>query len=186
MPTQQQLDQESRRLVQVLKEFNLRIVFAESCTGGLVSATLTKWPGISAYHCGSAVVYQVETKMKWLGISSQILKKPGPVSRVVAAEMAKRILLMTPKADVAAAVTGHLGPDAPQAQDGLVYVAVAFRSKKTRTADPRVVVKRYWLDELEPVDSKSGKKLRHRRQLMAAQLVFATTVAQIEQHASRK
>jgi len=55
MSITEQLSSEAKRLAQILEEQNRKIVFAESCTGGLVSATLTQIPGISSYHCGSAV-----------------------------------------------------------------------------------------------------------------------------------
>jgi nicotinamide mononucleotide (NMN) deamidase PncC len=61
---------------------------------------------------------------------------PGPVSREVAEQMAVRVLAKTPEADLAAAVTGHLGPNAPARLDGLVFAAVAWRTA------PRVVVRR--------------------------------------------
>ena len=92
MTTSQQLDAAARRLAKALKQQQLRLVLAESCTGGLISAVLAKIPGISEFHCGSAVVYRMGTKQEWLGISAAVLEKPGPVSRWVAAEMAERIL----------------------------------------------------------------------------------------------
>ena len=52
------------------QETNRKIVFAESCTGGLVSGALTKIPGISQCHCGGVVVYRNETKQAYLGISA--------------------------------------------------------------------------------------------------------------------
>ena len=113
MPNQRQLNQQAKTLASVLKSRDLRIVFAESCTGGLVSAALTRVPGISDYHCGSAVVYRIDTKTRWLNVPSELLVKPGPVSNVVARHMAEGVLRHTPEADVAASITGHLGPNAP-------------------------------------------------------------------------
>ncbi len=109
-----------------LREKGLKIVFAESCTAGLVSATLARIPGISDFLCGSAVVYRLDTKHRWLDIPEAMLQNPGPVSRPVAESMA-RVLMMTPEADVAAAITGHLGPNAPDGMDGLVWMAFARR-----------------------------------------------------------
>jgi PncC family amidohydrolase len=132
MLSERQLTASARRVVDRLKALNLRIVLAESCTGGLVSALLTRIPGVSEFHCGSAVVYQVATKAAWLGVPKSLLRDPGPVSREVATKMASGALEITPHADIAAAVTGHLGPGAPPAQDGLVYVAFARRSRLRR------------------------------------------------------
>jgi nicotinamide-nucleotide amidase len=132
MLSERQLTASARRVVDRLKALNLRIVLAESCTGGLVSALLTRIPGVSELHCGSAVVYQVATKAAWLDVPKSLLRDPGPVSREVASKMASGALKITPHADIAAAVTGHLGPGAPPAQDGLVYVAFARRSRSRR------------------------------------------------------
>jgi nicotinamide-nucleotide amidase len=117
----------ARRVARLLQQSNHKIVFAESCTAGLVSATLSRVPGISAWHCGSMVTYRNETKTAYLGIDSKVLKKPGPVSEHVAREMAEGVLQATPEATIAASITGHLGPNAPPKLDGVVYVAIALR-----------------------------------------------------------
>ena len=119
----------ARRVARLLAEQEQKIVFAESCTGGLVAGALTKIPGISAHHCGGVVVYRNETKTAYLGISPEVLKKPGPVSAEVAAEMATRVLQKTPEATIAAAVTGHLGPAAPKRLDGVVFIGLACREQ---------------------------------------------------------
>ena len=118
-----------------LQRCDLRVVFAESCTAGLVSASLAAVPGISAHHCGSAVTYRNDTKARWLGISAAVLEDPGPVSKLVARQMAVGVLERTPEADVSASVTGHLGPDAPAEQDGLVYIALARRNRSTANVE---------------------------------------------------
>lgn len=115
------------RLAEVLNERRLRVVFAESCTAGLVAASLATIPGISEWLCGSAVVYRDDTKARWLGVSAADLKKYSAVSEPVACGMALGSLRETPEATWSASVTGHLGPNAPEGQDGLVYVAVACR-----------------------------------------------------------
>lgn len=123
------------RVARLLRALQLKIVFAESCTGGLVAATLARIPGISEHLCGGMVVYRNETKHAYLGIPRGVLRVPGPVSEKVARLMAERILSATPEADVAAAVTGHLGPDAPANQDGLVLIAVAYRGRTEQRRD---------------------------------------------------
>jgi PncC family amidohydrolase len=167
MPTQRELDRAAKRLANLLEQRRTRIVFAESCTGGLVAATLTRVPGISAWLCGSAVVYQLETKHRWLGIPSELLDDPGPVSRVVAAAMADGVLKQTPQADAAVSITGHLGPDAPRGQDGLVFVAVACRPSDGTTRKT-VVTRR----QLPGGGDATGLRVRRRRQREAALLVL--------------
>jgi PncC family amidohydrolase len=114
-------------LAKVLAEKRLKVIFAESCTAGLVSASLARVPGISDYLCGSAVVYRESTKLAWLSVSPSDLERFTAVSEPVASQMALGALDKTPEADVAAAVTGHLGPNAPEGFDGVVFVAVAQR-----------------------------------------------------------
>jgi nicotinamide-nucleotide amidase len=121
-----------RRVARLLKQKNLKVVFAESCTGGLVAGTLTQVPGISNFHCGGMVVYRNATKRAYLGIPARLLKNPGAVSEVVAREMATRVLQLTPEADISAAVTGHLGPGAPPELDGVAYIAIARRSQENK------------------------------------------------------
>jgi nicotinamide-nucleotide amidase len=158
----------ARRLGKRLIEKQQRIVFAESCTGGLVSNVLTRVPGTSDWHCGSAVVYRVETKAQWLGIDRDILEKPGPVSRVVASLMAENVLAKTPEADIAASITGHLGPNAPASQDGLIFVGITRRSGEGKP--PKTVVKKHFLEM--GTEGMSGETLRNRRQLAAVGFVL--------------
>jgi nicotinamide-nucleotide amidase len=115
-----------------LQRTGLQLVCAESCTAGLVAATLAQWPGISGWLCGSWVVYQTDIKHQWLGIDSQLLSDPqiGPVSREVTALLAQAALARTPQATLAVAVTGHLGPGAPVELDGMAYVALARRDSE--------------------------------------------------------
>ena len=167
MTTQSTLDRSAREVADLLADRRLRVVFAESCTAGLVSATLSRIPGISSYLCGSAVVYQVATKGVWLDVAPDILDKPGPVSRQVASAMALGVLSRTPQADVAASVTGHLGPNAPRKQDGLVYVGVAVRREQ---ASRDVHVRRHVLPARS--GNESPRRLRLRRQKTAVQLVL--------------
>jgi PncC family amidohydrolase len=115
------------RVARELRRTNLKVVFAESCTGGLVSGALTRIPGISEFHCGGVVVYRNATKQAYLDVPTRLLKKPGPVSAKMTQLLARRVLHKTPEADVALAVTGHLGPNAPRELDGQVFVALAWR-----------------------------------------------------------
>ncbi len=160
-----ELTQLAERVVARLRARKIRLVLAESCTGGLAAALLARIPGVSEFLCGSAVVYQVETKARWLRVSRRLLRDPGPVSGEVATAMATGALRATPQADIAASVTGHLGPGAPPDQDGLVFVAFASRGSHT---EPGVAVKKLELAR-EAGDRKSvPAKRRLRRQRSAA------------------
>ena len=111
--------------VKLLKEKNLTVAFAESCTGGLCSKRITDVSGASAViHCG-AVTYSNEIKNKILGVSAEHLKKYTAVSDVVAAEMAKGIKELS-GADFGVSVTGYAGPYFEGCTDeiGTIYIAV--------------------------------------------------------------
>jgi PncC family amidohydrolase len=159
-----------RRVATLLKQKDLKVVFAESCTGGLVSGSLTRVAGISNHHCGGVVVYRNETKQAYLKIPAALLRDPGPVSEVVAREMAIRVLGLTPEADVAAAVTGHLGPHAPKDLDGVAYIAAAVRRQGGKSKKlPVVTVVRY----------KCSSEKRLARQKEVVEQVLAQLVARL-------
>jgi PncC family amidohydrolase len=146
-------------LAKLLNEKRVHVVFAESCTAGLVAATLSEAPGISQWHCGSAVTYRETTKTAWLKISPEDISQFNVVSAQIARQMAVGVLHATPEADWAASITGHLGPQAPPALDGIVYIAVARREK---SAVVEVSARRHEL----------AAKERHPRQCEAARLVL--------------
>ena len=103
------------------------LVLAESCTAGLIAATLSRIPGMSRRFAGSFVVYQIDSKTAWLGISAEMIQQHDVVSCVVAVSMATQALERTPHANIAMSITGHLGPDSPPELDGLAWLAIARR-----------------------------------------------------------
>ena len=151
--------EEAKALAQTLQRREARVVLAESCTAGLVSAMLARVPGISQWHCGAAVTYREATKVAWLDVSASAIRQHTAVSEPVAREMATGVLSKTPEATFSAAITGHLGPDAPAKLDGVVYISVATRR------DGRAHITGVWRHKL-----KSGS--RYRRQQEAAALVL--------------
>lgn len=162
----------SKSVAHGLEDCGLRLVLAESCTAGLVAATLGKIPGISQYFCGSAVTYRNATKTAWLGVGEEVLDHPGPVSQIVAEQMATGALTATPEADLAGAITGHLGPDAPTEVDGVVFVGVARRGPFGQP--PAATVQRYQLQTAT----------RAKRQQEAARLVLQRLQAAVEAEAA--
>jgi len=129
---------DAKQVVTRLKAAELRLVLAESCTGGLISATLTRVPGVSEWLCGSAVTYREDTKVRWIEVSRDDIDQHTAVSTQVAHQMATGVLDKTPEADVSAAITGHFGPDAPDGQDGMVFVAVATRKPSCEVTEHRL------------------------------------------------
>jgi PncC family amidohydrolase len=156
----------AKQLVERLAEHNVRVVFAESCTGGLISALLAKVPGVSDFLCGSAVTYRCDTKVKWLGVSAEDIEQHTAVSRPVAIQMARGVLEKTPEASLAASITGHLGPDAPADFDGVVYVGIATRNPDDSVSEE---ASRYQLVKTE----------RSQRQAEAAELVLRLVLERV-------
>lgn len=113
-------------LSRIVTELDAKIVFAESCTGGLVSALVSMIPGISAHHCGSFATYRPLSKRKWLGVKDSIIYTHTCESEQMAREMAYCALQRTPEANYSAAVVGHLGPNAP-VNDGCYWIGMANR-----------------------------------------------------------
>jgi nicotinamide-nucleotide amidase len=127
-PSPDDLTKLAIRLADCLAKHQLRLVLAESCTCGLAAATLGIISGISNHFCGSAVTYRDATKISWLEVEPSTIQSQTAVCADVAGMMASGVLAKTHEADLAASITGHLGPDAPAALDGLVYVGIADRT----------------------------------------------------------
>ena len=158
--------EEARALAATLQRKDARVVLAESCTAGLVSAALARVPGISQWHCGSAVTYREATKTAWLDVSAATLEQFTAVSEPVARQMARGVLASTPEATFSAAITGHLGPDAPAKLDGVVYISVATRR------GARAQITGVWRHKLKSAS-------RYRRQQEAAALVLRRLATEV-------
>ncbi len=106
----------------------LRLVTAESCTGGLIAAALTDIAGSSDVVEGGFVAYANEAKVRQLGVAPRLIAEHGAVSPDVAVAMAEGALAHS-GADLSVAVTGVAGPGGGTADKpvGLVYLAVARR-----------------------------------------------------------
>lgn len=117
---------ETERLVEVLKAHGKTMSAAESCTGGLIGASVTDIPGSSKVFLGSAVTYSNEIKESVLGVSRDSLNEHGAVSEQVAREMVIGAVKVF-GSDYAVAVTGIAGPGGATETKpvGLVYIAVA-------------------------------------------------------------
>jgi PncC family amidohydrolase len=94
---------------QTLQERGLKLVLAESCTGGLLGSRITDVPGSSEYFLGGVVAYAYEAKVDLLGVSWDTLNSKGAVSRETVLEMARGIRNQM-KAHIAVSVSGIAGP----------------------------------------------------------------------------
>ncbi len=125
-------------IVGMLKEREMTIATAESCTGGLLASMLVNVPGVSDVLKSGFVTYSNKSKQKLIGVQKATLKKHGAVSEKVAKEMAKGCAITT-KSDVGVGITGIAGPDGGTAEKpvGLVYVACYVKGK-TRVVELRL------------------------------------------------
>lgn len=113
----------------LLKERNLKIATAESCTGGMLGEYLTSVAGISQYYEMGVITYSNDMKEKLLGVKNETLASYGAVSRQTAEEMAAGILEHS-GADIGVSVTGIAGPGGGTDEKpvGLVYIGLADKS----------------------------------------------------------
>lgn len=116
----------AKQVIETLAERNQTIVTAESCTGGLIAATLTDIPGASAALYGGFVTYANAAKSRMIHVQPRLINDYGAVSNQVARAMADGAR-NTVHADFAVAATGIAGPDGGSDKKpvGLVYVAVS-------------------------------------------------------------
>jgi nicotinamide-nucleotide amidase len=103
-----------------------RLGLAESCSGGLLAARITKLPGASAYMAGGVVAYSNEAKAGLLGVDPALIDAKGAVSPEVAEAMAIGALDRF-GADVAVSITGVAGPDGGSEEKPVGYVCFNAR-----------------------------------------------------------
>lgn len=118
--------EEAVALSVVLNKNGLTLCAAESCTGGLIGATITSVPGASSFFVGSAVTYSNEAKERLLKVPRGILFAYGAVSSQTARCMSEGAVSLY-GADVSVAVTGIAGPGGATETKpvGLVYISVS-------------------------------------------------------------
>ena len=114
-------------------KLNSKIVSAESCTAGLLSASLTEMPGSSAFFEQGFITYSNHSKTSVLGVENKTLKKYGAVSEQAAKQMAEGALKRS-NSTIAISITGIAGPGGSDYKpEGLVCFAVTKKNGKTRT-----------------------------------------------------
>lgn len=103
---------------------------AESCTGGLLSNSITEKSGISSFYIGGVITYATQSKVKLLGVSKSDIDKYSVVSAEVASAMARGVSQLY-HTDYALATTGEAGPNKgdSDADIGTVYIALKTPEK---------------------------------------------------------
>jgi len=115
----------SQKLVRFLKNKKLTISFAESCTGGKLSSSITSLSGSSKIFNLGLVTYSNESKIKVLKVPKKIISKYGAVSEQVCYVMAKNVSKIA-KTNMAISITGIAGPNGGSKKKpiGLVYIGI--------------------------------------------------------------
>lgn len=115
----------AKKLTELLISKNMSIAVAESCTGGLLSSSLTSIPGASSYFNCGFITYSNESKIKMLNVDSQTIELFGAVSEKVAHEMAMGAG-QNSQSDLAISVTGIAGPSGGTAEKPVGMVCFGF------------------------------------------------------------
>ncbi len=130
-----QILEKAEELVALLKQKQLKIATAESCTGGMAASYITAVAGASQVFELGITSYSNNIKNKFLKVEPKTLENFGAVSHNTAKEMAKNVRLLS-GADVGISVTGVAGPDSQEGhKPGTVFIAY---SNKNRTEAKRL------------------------------------------------
>ena len=120
----------SEKIVRLLKKKRLKISFAESCTGGLLSSYITKISGSSKIFTMGLVTYSNQAKINILRVPEKIIKNHGAVSYETCESMVKNLKRIS-KTNISVSITGVAGPKGGTKEKpvGLVYVGLIKNNK---------------------------------------------------------
>jgi len=115
----------AKEIVKKLIKKKIKLALAESCTGGMLSSTITSVSGSSKVFNLGLIVYSNQSKIEILKVSKKIIQKYGAVSEQVCKAMAKNVAKIN-KTNMSASITGIAGPSGGTKKKpvGLVYVAI--------------------------------------------------------------
>ena len=143
----------NKKIISILKKKKLKISFAESCTGGLLSNAITSVSGSSKVFSMGLVTYSNQAKMRILKVPKKIIQKHGSVSIQCCLSMVNNLTKIS-KSRVCVSITGIAGPSGGTKQKpvGLVYIGVKngkkiivsknqFKNKGRSTIQKRTVQK---------------------------------------------
>ena len=133
------LNNKSKKIVSLLNKKKLKIAFAESCTGGMLSSTITSVSGSSKVFTLGIVAYSNQSKIKVLKVPKNIIRKYGSVSEQVCLAMVKNLNKIS-KTNISVSITGIAGPSGGTKIKpvGLVYVGI---KKSNRTEVKNICLK---------------------------------------------
>jgi len=115
----------AQKLIKKLKNRGLKLSFAESCTGGLLSSSITSINGSSKVFEMGLVTYSNNSKTKLLGVSKKIISQFGAVSYETCFSMVDNLSKIS-KSDICISITGIAGPNGGTKLKpvGLVYIGI--------------------------------------------------------------
>lgn len=148
----------ANEVVGMLRKSGLKIATAESCTGGMLSQSLTSVSGASDVVEIGILAYSNRIKNEALSVPQDVLMEEGAISAETAMYLAKNVRVLS-GSDIGVGITGNAGPSASENKPvGLVYVAIADKEK-------------YYIKKLSLPASYGRDKIRHYATLTALDLV---------------
>ena len=119
-----------KKIIYYLKKRKIKISFAESCTGGLLSSAITSISGSSKVFNFGFVTYSNQSKIEVLKIPKKIIRKYGAVSREVCLAMVQNVSKIG-KTNIAVSTTGIAGPSGGKKGKpvGLIFIAIKKGNK---------------------------------------------------------
>ena len=120
----------SQKVVKLLTKKRLKISFAESCTGGLLSSSITSISGSSKVFALGLVTYSNQAKINILKVPKKIIMKHGAVSYETCLSMVKNLYKIS-RTNISLSITGVAGPNGGTKQKpvGLVFIGVKKGNK---------------------------------------------------------
>ena len=145
----------SQKIVKLLSKKRLKISLAESCTGGLLSSSITSISGSSKIFTLGLVTYSNQAKINILKVSKRVIIKHGAVSYETCLSMVKNLNKIS-KTNISISITGVAGPKGGTKQKpiGLVYIGIKkgnktlikkflFKTKKRNLIQKAAVIQAY-------------------------------------------
>ena len=120
----------SQIVVKILKKKRLKVSFAESCTGGLLSSTITSISGSSKVFTIGLVTYSNQSKINLLKVPKNIIRKHGTVSYEACLNMVKNLSKIS-KTNISVSITGIAGPKGGTKKKpvGMVFIGIKKYNK---------------------------------------------------------
>jgi len=120
----------SQKIVRLLEKKRLKISFAESCTGGLLSSTITQISGSSKVFTIGLVTYSNQSKINTLKVPKKTIRKYGAVSYETCLSMVKNLNKIS-KTNISVSITGIAGPKGGTKKKpvGLVFIGIKKGNK---------------------------------------------------------